>query len=76
MKRAQPFEGSPRYYRGRIVDLLRALAPGDSVALRRLPKLLADVAGAPSRDEVRAWARALERQGLVVARDGRISLPE
>jgi A/G-specific adenine glycosylase len=75
-KQAQPFEGSARYYRGRIVDLLRALPPGESVALRRLPKLLADGAGAPSGDEARAWARALERQGLVVARGGRISLPE
>jgi len=75
-KQAQPFEGSARYYRGRLVDLLRALPPGESVALRRLPKLLADGEGAPSDDEVRAWAQALERQGLVVARGGRISLPE
>ncbi len=76
-KQAQPFEGSARYYRGRIVDLLRALPPGEAVALRRLPKLLANGAGAPSGDEVRAWAQALERQGLAVVRGGgRISLPE
>ncbi|MAG36874.1 MAG: Fe-S cluster assembly protein HesB [Dehalococcoidia bacterium] len=34
--KAEPFEGSRRWYRGRILDSLRALPPGEAVPLARL----------------------------------------
>jgi A/G-specific adenine glycosylase len=71
-----PFEESQRYYRGRIIDLLRALPPGESIALRSLPKLLANGAATPAAAVVRELATALERESLAVISHGRIALPD
>lgn len=75
-KKEAPFEGSPRFYRGRIIDLLRSLPPGESLPLRRLPRLLANGAGSPDAKVVDALTIALEREGLAEIRRGRIALPE
>ncbi len=75
-RREEPYEGSPRYYRGRIIDLLRTLPPGESVPLATLPALLADGHAAPSPDLTRDLVVALARVGLAVVRDGAASLPE
>ena len=66
--RAEPFEGSRRWYRGRILASLRALPRGETVALARLgPQLRADFA----RDHV-GWLAdlllALADDGLVECR--------
>lgn len=62
-KGAQPFTSSTRYFRGRIIHALRALAPGASLSLSELGPL---VKPAWSADEL-PWLRALV-DGL--ARDG------
>ncbi len=35
------FEGSARYWRGRIVDALRALPPGGSIGIAELRRVMA-----------------------------------
>jgi A/G-specific adenine glycosylase len=76
-RKPQPkFEESARYYRGRIVDVLRGLAAGVSVAVDALPEMIANGRAAPSADDTLAWVAGLERHGLVVMREGRVALPE
>jgi A/G-specific adenine glycosylase len=75
--RPQPkYEGSSRYYRGRIVDALRGLPPRASLAVARLPGLIANGDPALSVDEVRELVAALEQHGLVVVIRGRVALPD
>ena len=48
--KSEPFEGSRRWYRGRILASLRALPRGETIALSRLgPQLRADFAPRPRR---------------------------
>ncbi len=76
-KKPQPkFEGSSRFYRGRIVDALRGLPPGASLAVAKLPGLIANGHRALSVDEVRELVSALEQHGLVVVNRGRVALPD
>jgi A/G-specific adenine glycosylase len=75
VKRESAYEGSARFYRGRIIDALRQLPPGDSIALRSLPKLLANGAAAPDLATLRDLCAALERDGLVQITRDRIALP-
>jgi len=77
--RARPqtrYEGSPRYFRGRIIDVLRSLPPGASLRIGALPSRIANGHTPPAPGEVAAWLTALEAQGLVRVRRGRVSLPE
>lgn len=70
------FEGSARYWRGRIVDALRALPPGKSIPVAELRRVIANGAeAAPSFDEVRALLAALEGHGLVAAGGDHVALP-
>lgn len=71
-----PFEDSPRYYRGRIIDVLRDLPPGETVRIDDLPRLIANGRAAPSPAATRELLHALERAGLAIVRDGAASLPE
>jgi A/G-specific adenine glycosylase len=71
-----PYEGSTRFYRGRIIEALCALSPGGSIAIEELPSIIADGHMAPSVAETRELVSALERHGLAVARRGRVSLPD
>ncbi|MEX2245698.1 MAG: A/G-specific adenine glycosylase [Dehalococcoidia bacterium] len=75
-KKEAPFEGSARYYRGRIIEVLRGLPPGASVRLVALPSLIADGRPAPPPERTRELVRALEREGLASVRRSRVSLPE
>jgi A/G-specific adenine glycosylase len=70
------YEGSPRYYRGRIVELLRSLPAGESMPMRRLTKMLAHGATTISEDEVRELVGTLAAQGLAVKRGARVALPD
>ena len=70
------FEGSSRYYRGRIFDVLRALPRGGSLAVARLPGLIANGQAALSLEEVRRLVEALEGHGLVEVDRERVRLPE
>jgi A/G-specific adenine glycosylase len=76
VKRDTPFEGSARYYRGRIIDLLCSLPPGGSIALRSLPRLIVNGATPPDTTAIRELCEALQREGLVEIARGRVALPE
>jgi A/G-specific adenine glycosylase len=71
-----PFKHSRRYYRGRIVEVLRALPAGRSV---RADSLFARVRQAecwPSEESLGEIVKSLERDGLVrVTSSGRVRLP-
>ena len=70
-----PFHGSPRYYRGRIVQALRELPPGASVTQRTLLARLPHRDGIDEAKLARLIA-SLRRDGLVrVGRGGRVRLP-
>jgi A/G-specific adenine glycosylase len=76
-KREGPFEGSARFYRGRIIDLLCRLAPGEMVALKMLPGLIASGdSGAPDAELITRLVAALERAGLARTDGARVSLPD
>jgi A/G-specific adenine glycosylase len=70
------FERTARYARGRIVDRLRDLAPGERISLLDLHRSIETALSGRSVEEVRGLVAALERDGLV-ARDGeRVALRE
>lgn len=73
--RAQPaYKGSRRYYRGRIVQALRELPPGASLAPAELLRRLQD--GGLDRASFSDLVEALRRDGLVrVGAGGRLRLP-
>jgi A/G-specific adenine glycosylase len=75
-KRPPPYEGSDRYVRGRIIDVLRGLPPGSAVRIVDLPRLVANGRAAPSAAEVRGLVAALVRTGLVAVKGGKAALPE
>lgn len=68
------FEHTPRYFRGRIVDLLRELRPGRTIAVAQIAARIGNEV-VPTADEVESWVGALEKAGLVERRGGRIRLP-
>jgi A/G-specific adenine glycosylase len=74
------YEGSRRYFRGRAIDALRALPPGERIALSALPAMLANGHAAPSAEDVRALIDGLVRDGLASVHDTTagpaVSLPE
>jgi A/G-specific adenine glycosylase len=76
VKREPPFEGSTRFFRGRIIDALRAAPPGKGVRIDALPSLIANDHTLPSPDELRAMLDALMAQGLAVVCGDIVSLPE
>lgn len=61
------YEGSTRYYRGKTVELLRALPPGETLPLTALRERLGDAA--------LAVVNGLQRDGLAVVEDGALRLP-
>lgn len=71
-ERPPPFAGSSRFLRGRIVDALRALQPGEWMSLPAM-------ASAIGAEEIADLVAALVREGLVkehvVAGEARFSLP-
>lgn len=73
---AVPFEQTDRYYRGRIIDALCEVSPGETLPLRALPALLADGSPVPDDARLATLLRGLERAGLIQLSQDRISLPE
>lgn len=69
-----PFEGSTRYYRGRIIDVLRDLPRGATVRIEDLPARIANGATL-SREAALELCIALERNGLAAISDDAVSLP-
>lgn len=71
---AVPFTQTARYARGRIIDRLRELRPGEAISLLDLRRDLR--AALPNRDdEVPRLVERLHREGLLVLQDGTVSLP-
>jgi len=82
-REAQPFTSTSRYYRGRVVEALRGLAPGESLGLDTLgPRVKPGYAGAADAEWLRGLVAGLARDGLAhVVTDGetggeeRVALP-
>jgi A/G-specific adenine glycosylase len=70
------FERSTRFARGRIVDRLRALPPGEAISLLDLHRDLAGALPERSVDEIGNIVSALQRDGLVAVRGERLALAE
>ncbi len=70
-----PFVGSRRYYRGRVVDWLRALPPGESTDLAGLGAAIKDGFSESDQPWLAALLAELEGDGLARVEDGRVSLP-
>jgi A/G-specific adenine glycosylase len=70
------FEETKRYARGRIVDRLRELPPGEAISLLDLHRAVEPLLPGRPVEEVEALVGALERDGLVARRGERIALAE
>jgi A/G-specific adenine glycosylase len=68
------FAGSTRYYRGRIVQVLRELPEGRSLTTRQLLDCI-DGRGSLDIGQLRVLVDALRRDGLVQLERGRVRLP-
>jgi A/G-specific adenine glycosylase len=73
--RVARFEGSNRWYRGRAVAALRALAPGESLSLTALGAAIKPDFGANDTEWIAALAARLAAEGLARLEGERISLP-
>jgi A/G-specific adenine glycosylase len=71
-----PFKSTVRYARGRIVERLRDLPPGQRISLLDLHADLAGAAVWRDLEEVRGFVAALERDGLVSCDGNGIALRE
>ena len=78
VKKPHPrFEDTARYARGRIVDALRALAPGESVSVGELRTTIVNGSGPIDASVFDGYIDALERAGLLSRRSrNTVSLPE
>jgi len=75
-KRESPFHGSTRYFRGRIVEALRALPAGHGLSIAELRARIACNGSGPDIAETRRLVDALGRDGLATVSRGRVSLPD
>lgn len=73
--RAAPFQGSSRYYRGRILARLRDLAEGESMPLARLGAWVKPGYTAHERPWLEALVFGLERDGLLRRTPRGVALP-
>ncbi|MCG8353870.1 MAG: A/G-specific adenine glycosylase [Chloroflexales bacterium] len=75
-KREETYIGSRRYYRGRIVDVLRALHPGAALSLQQLGSQVRDDYAADHLPWLRDLVAGLARDGLIEVDDDMIRLPQ
>ncbi|MBV8530547.1 MAG: A/G-specific adenine glycosylase [Candidatus Eremiobacteraeota bacterium] len=75
-KNALPYERTTRYARGRIVDRLRDLAPGERISLLDLHHQLGAAIPGRTVADVRDAVAALERDGLVTRDGNHVALRE
>lgn len=71
-----PFRRTTRYARGRIVDRLRDLPPGERISLIDLHHAIGPAICGRSVEEVREFVGALERDGLVTHDGTHVALRE
>ena len=72
---AIPFEKTTRYARGRIIDRLRELPPGQRISLLDLHEQVTQRIGR-TREELDALVHRLQSDGLVAVRGRQVSLQE
>ncbi len=65
-----PFEATTRYVRGRVLDELRGLGPGEAISLLDLETRLAPLLGAHAPGAVARAIEALHRDGLIATTAG------
>lgn len=75
-RREAPFEGSSRWYRGRIVAALRALPAGQSLGLAELGARLKPDFAPEDEPWLRGLAEALARDGLAAFDGHALRLPD
>jgi A/G-specific adenine glycosylase len=73
---AIPFKQTTRYARGRVIDRLRELPPGQRISLLDLHIALEPVLADRSLEELRSLVAILERDGLVACSGETIALRE
>ena len=71
-----PFERTTRYARGRIVDRLRDLEPGQRISLLDLHASIGPVLSGRSLEDVREFVVSLERDGLITLDGTHVALRE
>lgn len=71
-----PFERTTRYARGRIIDRLRDLPPGQRISLLDLHRAVGPTMPERSIEEIREFVAALERDGLVRLDGNHVGLRE
>jgi A/G-specific adenine glycosylase len=72
----RPFIGSNRYFRGRIIEALRALPPGSTLALSDLGPYVRPEYTPDDEAWLTTLIRGLERDGLLVWDESGVRLPE
>jgi A/G-specific adenine glycosylase len=65
-----PFAATTRFVRGRVLDVLRGLGPGEAISLLELDARLAPLLGAHPPGAVERAVSALRRDGLVATAPG------
>ncbi len=73
---AIPFEQTTRYARGRIVDRLRDLPPGNRISLIDLHRDLGAAIAPRTLEDVREFVTALARDGIVTHDGNHVALRE
>jgi len=74
-RRETPYAGSNRFYRGRVVEALRQLAPGEVLPLPALGCQIKDGFTEEDMPWLRALADGLAHDGLLVLESDQARLP-
>lgn len=75
-RREAPYPGSNRFYRGRIIDALRELPPGDTIPLQALGPQLKEDFSADDLPWLRVLVEGLARDGLLLLEGAAARLPD
>jgi A/G-specific adenine glycosylase len=74
-RREASYNGSNRFYRGRAIEALRQLVPGESMPLEALGRQIKQGFGEQDMPWLRALAEGLARDGLLALEEDRARLP-
>ena len=74
-RRETPYAGSNRFYRGRAIEALRQLGPGEVLLLPALGRQIKDGFTDDDMPWLRALADGLARDGLLALEDEQVRLP-
>ena len=74
-RRESPYNGSNRFYRGRAIEALRQLAPGEAMPLAVLGRTIKEGFGDDDMPWLRALAEGLARDGLLALEEDQARLP-